>query len=233
MNDISILSSEEFVQKAGLSDDEMARWLKLGLIVPAGRTAGKAALFSSSQVEIVQTIRSLLALGYDEDRVCRIVRKVGLPADGLGGAVPQKLRTVGELAQACDVNPRTIKHWEDKELLEPDARSDGGFRLYGSAMAERCRRIIDLQNIGYSLEEIKGVKGLLDEPEALVQAFKAEHRPADIEILDMQSTSLRERIDRVSASAKRLEDLLKRRLKAAAACRSLLNKHQKARRDQK
>ncbi|MBN1426090.1 MerR family transcriptional regulator [Candidatus Fermentibacteria bacterium] len=234
MTDGFILSHEEFTQKAGMSDEEMATWLKLGLLVPAGRTAGKAALFSSAQVEIVQTIRSLLALGYDEDKVSRIVRKVGLPAaEGSGGVVPEKLRTVGELAQACEVNPRTIKHWEDKELLEPDARSEGGFRLYGPAMADRCRRIIDLQNVGYSLEEIRAVKGILDEPENLVEAFKKAPTPGEIEILEMQSSSLKERIDRVTASAKRLDDLMKRRGKAIAVCRSLWNKHQKTQRDGK
>ncbi|MCU0612889.1 MAG: MerR family transcriptional regulator [Candidatus Eisenbacteria bacterium] len=234
MSDNVILSHEEFLLKANLNEEQMAKWLKLGLVVPAGRTARKAALFSGSQLEIVQSVRALLALGYDEEEVARIVRKVGLPASaGLGGVVPEKLRTVGELAQDCDVNPRTIKHWEDKELLEPDARSEGGFRLYGPAIVDRCRRIIDLQNVGYTLEEIKGVKGLLDDPETLVEALKADPRPAAIEILEIQTASLKERIEHVAASAKRLDDLLKRRVKATAACRSVLSKHQKAQRDDK
>jgi DNA-binding transcriptional MerR regulator len=234
MTESTILSHEEFAARVELTEEDMAKWLKLGLIVPAGRTAGKAALFSSSQVEIVQTIRSLLALGYDEEEVSRIVRKVGLPpAERGGGTVPEKLRTVGELAQACEVNPRTIKHWEDKELLEPDARSEGGFRLYGPSVVERCRRITDLQNSGYTLEEIKAVKGLLDEPDTVVEAFKADPRPDVIELFEIQSTSLKARIETVTASAKRLDDLLKRRAKSIAVCRALQAKHQKAQRGQK
>lgn len=234
MAEMSILSQAEFMVHASLSEEELTRWLKHGLLVPAGRTAGKAPLFASSQVETVQAIRSLLDLGYDEEGVSKIVRKVGLPApEGVGGAVPDKLRTVGELAQACAVNARTIKHWEEKELLEPDARSEGGFRLYGPATIERCRRIMDLQNIGYTLEEIRGLSDLLDEPEAVTEGFKTDPQPQPIEVLESHSKSLKERLDQVGASSKRLEDLLRRRGKATSACRSLLSKYQKAQREQK
>ena len=42
--------------------------------------------------------------------------------------------TVGNLADKIGVSPRTIKHWEDKGIIEPDMRSDGGFRLYSATM---------------------------------------------------------------------------------------------------
>lgn len=233
MSEGMILSKEEFVARAGLTDEEMGRWLKLGLLVPAGRTAGKAPLFSTAQLDLVGTIKSLRGLGYDEDKISRIVRKVGLPThEGARKGTTELLRTVGELAQECDVNPRTIKHWEEKELLEPDARSEGGFRLYGPMVVARCKRIIDLQNIGYTLEEMKSVGGLLDEPETLLEAFKADPSPDMLERADTQSASLKDRLDRVTASAKRLEDLLKRRTKAIASCRSLLGKLQKARKEE-
>ncbi len=234
MSETSILSREEFLQRTGLSEEEMDRWMRLGLIVPAGRTAGKAALFFSSQLETAQTIRALLSLGYDDEKVARIVRKVGLPRPAKGGeAVPEKLRTVGELAEECGVNPRTIKHWEEKELLEPDARSEGGFRLYGPAVVARCRRIMDLQNIGFTLEEIREARGLLDEPASIVEGLRAEPSLALVEAAERQNTVLRERLERVAASARRLEELLRQRAKAIATCRAMLSKKEKTQRGQK
>lgn len=223
---------DEFLSKASLSPDEGERWMKLGLLVPAARTTGKVPVFTEDQLATVETVRSLLALGYDEEGVAKIVRKVGLPGTGNRGVNPGgSLRTVGELAQECRVNPRTIKHWEDKGLLEPDARSEGGFRLYGPGVLERCRRIVDLQNLGYTLEEIRAAAGLLDTPEALIQAFRKDPRAETIALMERENAGLKERITLVMESAKRLEDLVKRRTKAIATCKALLDKSAKERRE--
>ncbi len=228
MQETSILSREEFQKRGELTTEEIDRWLKLGLLVPIGKTAGKVAFFSPAQVESVRKIRTLLDLGYDEKGIAKIIRSVGLPSpDDVQGVVPQKLRTIGELAQACDVNSRTIKHWEDKDLLEPDARSEGGFRLYGPAGVERCNRILDLQNIGYTLEQIRAKLELLEDTEALSKACKLDLDLGVLERLTEQNTNLKERIEIVRSSAKRLDELVKRRGKMVSGLRSFLSKQQK------
>ena len=65
--------------------------------------------------------------------------------------------TVGNLAERSGVSPRTIKHWEDKGIIEPDMRTEGGFRLYSESYVFLCQLIRDLQLFGYTLEEIKAV----------------------------------------------------------------------------
>jgi DNA-binding transcriptional MerR regulator len=64
---------------------------------------------------------------------------------------------VGHLAEKIGTSPRTIKHWEEKGIIEPDMRSQGGFRLYGEHYVYLCQLIKDLQLFGYSLEEIKTI----------------------------------------------------------------------------
>jgi DNA-binding transcriptional MerR regulator len=63
---------------------------------------------------------------------------------------------VGELAKAVGKTVRAMHLYEELGLLEPDARSEGGFRLYGDAAIERINWIVKLQAIGFTLAEIQG-----------------------------------------------------------------------------
>jgi MerR family transcriptional regulator, copper efflux regulator len=67
-----------------------------------------------------------------------------------------KLMRVGELAKAVGKTVRAMHLYEELGLLEPDARSEGGFRLYGVAAIDRIRWIVKLQAIGFTLAEIQG-----------------------------------------------------------------------------
>lgn len=67
-----------------------------------------------------------------------------------------RLMRVGELAKAVGKTVRAMHLYEELGLLEPDARSDGGFRLYGTAAVERIHWIVKLQAIGFTLGEIQG-----------------------------------------------------------------------------
>ncbi len=46
--------------------------------------------------------------------------------------------------------------YEELGLLEPRARSEGGFRLYGPEAVDRIHWIVKLQAIGFTLAEIQG-----------------------------------------------------------------------------
>lgn len=68
----------------------------------------------------------------------------------------QKLLRVGELARAVGKTVRAMHLYEELGLLEPAARSEGGFRLYASDAVDRINWIIKLQAIGFTLSEIQG-----------------------------------------------------------------------------
>ncbi|MCB0751826.1 MAG: MerR family transcriptional regulator, partial [Ignavibacteriae bacterium] len=65
--------------------------------------------------------------------------------------------TISSLAEQVGVSPRTIKHWEEKGIIESELRSAGGFRLYSQIYVYMCKLIKDLQLFNYSLEEIKTI----------------------------------------------------------------------------
>jgi len=72
---------------------------------------------------------------------------------------PATLMRVGELAKAVGKTVRAMHLYEELGLLEPRARSEGGFRLYGPEAVDRIHWIVKLQAIGFTLAEIQGFVG--------------------------------------------------------------------------
>src|SRR4051812_40757323 len=73
-----------------------------------------------------------------------------------GSPNQNKLMRVGELAKAVGKTVRAMHLYEELGLLEPRARSEGGFRLYGPEAIDRIHWIVKLQAIGFTLAEIQG-----------------------------------------------------------------------------
>jgi MerR family transcriptional regulator, copper efflux regulator len=70
-----------------------------------------------------------------------------------------KLMRVGELARVVGKTVRAMHLYEELGLLEPAARSEGGFRLYGVDAVDRINWIVKLQAIGFTLGEIQSFVG--------------------------------------------------------------------------
>jgi DNA-binding transcriptional MerR regulator len=85
----------------------------------------------------------------------------------------EEMFTVGELAGLAGVTVRTLHHYGDVGLLEPSARSDAGYRLYGAADAERLTRILYYRDLGFGLDEIAA---LLDGDTPAVDHLRTQHR---------------------------------------------------------
>jgi len=157
-----ILSREEFILETEISEENLRAWEQAKLLAPAGTTEDKQPFYAMEACERARQIKKLHAIGYDLAAIHKIIRKIGLPA---GQAVakktnPSRFLTVGGLAERAGVSPRTIKHWEDKEIIDPDMRSEGGFRFYSEVFVYLCTLIKDLQLFGYTLEEIKFIADL-------------------------------------------------------------------------
>ncbi len=160
MSERTVFTSNELAQRAEIDEERLQGWVEAGLIQPDGKASSGIPFFSERMVERVAHIQRLLDMGYAEGDVAKILRKVGLPQDeraaGSGGE-SANLLTVGALSESVGVSPRTIKHWEEKGIIEADARSEGGFRLYREHYVYLCRLIQDLQLFGYSLDQIKKI----------------------------------------------------------------------------
>jgi len=70
----------------------------------------------------------------------------------------QKTRLrVGALAKRTGKTVRALHHYERLGLLEPVERSDGGYRLYDDESEVRVRWITKLQDMGFSLAQVKEI----------------------------------------------------------------------------
>ena len=71
-------------------------------------------------------------------------------------AAPERFLQIGEAAERAALTQRTLRYYEEKGLLNPPTRMDGGFRLYSPDDMERVDRIRQLKELlGFSLAEIK------------------------------------------------------------------------------
>jgi DNA-binding transcriptional MerR regulator len=67
------------------------------------------------------------------------------------------LMQVGDLARESGKTVRAIHLYEEMDLLKPAGRSKGRYRLYGPEALVRIRWIQKLQDLGFSLTDIKAV----------------------------------------------------------------------------
>ena len=64
---------------------------------------------------------------------------------------------VGDLARLTGKTVRALHLYEQLELLEPIERSKGGFRLYAADSVTRVHFIAKLQDLGFSLGDIREI----------------------------------------------------------------------------
>ena len=62
---------------------------------------------------------------------------------------------IGELAQACGVNPRTIRYYEAFGLLREAVRAPSGHRVYSEQDLHRLQFIRRAKHIGLPLDSIR------------------------------------------------------------------------------
>ena len=62
---------------------------------------------------------------------------------------------IGDLAEKAGITTRTIRYYEELGLIEPEDRSEGGFRLYSENQLRRLRIIQSLKSLGFELERIR------------------------------------------------------------------------------
>ena len=97
---------------------------------------------------------------------------------------------IGEVADRTGVTQRTLRFYEERGLLKPPSRMDGGFRLYSDDDVARVEQIKRMQSLlGLTLAEIKEMV----EAEEVREELNATYRP---------DRPLEERIQRVT---KRIE----------------------------
>jgi DNA-binding transcriptional MerR regulator len=87
---------------------------------------------------------------------------------------------IGEVAQRTGLSFRTIRYYEEIELVVPSGRTAGGFRLYTQADVERLLIVKAVRPLRLNLDETRDMLGARDrmldgtgspEDEAAVQSY--------------------------------------------------------------
>ena len=88
-------------------------------------------------------------------------------------ASEQAYLQIGEVAERTGVTQRTLRFYEEKGLLNPPSRLEGGFRLYSEDDVRRVDQIKRLQGLlGLTLADIKEMV----EAEEVKTQIRAEYR---------------------------------------------------------
>ena len=73
---------------------------------------------------------------------------------------------IGELADKCGVNKETIRYYERLGLIPEPDRTEKGYRMYSQQTVDRLNFIKRMQELGFTLNEIDKVLGVVDRHEA-------------------------------------------------------------------
>lgn len=71
---------------------------------------------------------------------------------------------IGELAKATGTQVETIRYYEREGLLPETTRTDGNYRIYGTAHAERLSFIRHCRSLDMTLDEIRVLLRFKDAP---------------------------------------------------------------------
>jgi MerR family mercuric resistance operon transcriptional regulator/MerR family gold-responsive transcriptional activator of gol and ges genes len=118
-----------------------------------------------------------------------------------GGEIMNTRLTIGRLAKQAGVNIDTVRYYERRGLLSPDAYRDSGYRLYDPEAARKLRFIKNAQELGFTLKEISGLLRLRVSNRARCRDVK---RRAQAKLDDVDN-----RIQRLESIRRVLRELLR------------------------
>jgi len=109
--------------------------------------------------------------------------------------------SIGKLSEATGVKVPTIRYYEQIDLLTEPSRTAGNQRLYDRKALERLAFIRHARDLGFSLEAIRELLGLSNDPGRPCAAVD--------EIAERQLAAVNARIARLIALREELERMLR------------------------
>lgn len=128
----------------------------------------------------------------------------------------QQVFTIRDLAREFEVTARTLRFYEEKELLSPERQ--GQERLYSRRDRARLKLVLMGKRVGFSLEEIRSMLDLYDLGDGRVTQLKVTYARFNerIERLKQQRAEIDEAIEAMQRATQSLTEMLKERGTPAA-----------------
>lgn len=108
--------------------------------------------------------------------------------------------TIGEAAKKLQVSTRTLRFYDEKDLVRPAYIKENGYRFYSEEQIRQIELIIFLKELGFSLKQIK-------------MLIQDEHGSQSLELLLKEQYQENQRkIDEISKKQAKIEHLQKIKL---------------------
>lgn len=98
-----------------------------------------------------------------------------------------KYYTSGEFAEKAHVSIRTIRYYDQKNLLKPAARAKGGARRYTDQDFAKLQQILLLKYLGFSLNEIREMTIGAGDAQFLLGSLQIQKRLAEERLEEMKN----------------------------------------------
>ena len=123
----------------------------------------------------------------------------------------QRTFTIGDLAKEFGVTLRTLRFYEDKNLIRP--RRQGANRVYGSRDRRRLKLVLLGRKVGFALDEIADMLAFYDLREGdTVQLELARRRFSDqIAALKQRKADVEQAIEELTQTLSIVSGMLKGR----------------------
>jgi DNA-binding transcriptional MerR regulator len=125
-----------------------------------------------------------------------------LPSSNSATAETTAEATIGEMASEFGVSLRTLRFYEDRQLLRP--RREGNTRLYGPAERLRLQMILKGKQLGFTLTEIADLIGTQDADDDFEGKLQPAQIVTQIDHLERQRREIEDAITRLRATHARL-----------------------------
>ena len=112
--------------------------------------------------------------------------------------------SIGEVAKKLQVSTRTLRYYDEKDLVRPAYIKENGYRFYSEEQIRHIELIIFLKELGFSLKQIK-------------MLIQDEHGSQSLELLLKEQYQENQRkIDEISKKQAKIEHLQKIKLSPTA-----------------
>ncbi|WP_425608012.1 MerR family transcriptional regulator [Pontibacterium granulatum] len=71
---------------------------------------------------------------------------------------------ISEVSKICKIPAKTIRFYEDKQLIPPPDRKSNGYRYYSESHIKNLIFLKHIRNLGFSLTECQQLVNLLNNP---------------------------------------------------------------------
>jgi DNA-binding transcriptional MerR regulator len=136
---------------------------------------------------------------------------------------------IDEVSAMTGLTKRSLRYYEEVNLLVPEERSEGGYRLYSDADVAKLRHIVALRDaLGYTLDEIKEVLAAEEElarirtvlpvvADATAQIAACERA---LTILQREEERAARKLDQIAAVRQRYQERIQRTKQRLAELRA-------------